>query len=232
MNPPMVSVIVPVYNGERFLKEALESCLTQEYEPFEVIVLDDGSTDNTANIAKIVADVKYIYQERRGAVAARNAGIATARGHLITFLDADDLWPANRLSLQAGFHEANPEVGYSVGKHRAFLEPGVKRPFWLRKKFLSNDEVGYFNGTLMVRKEVFDTVGCFDSRYRGAEGGEWFVRAMEAGVRKSVLPHILLYRRIHGENLSHDDSKSLNSNILRILRVSLDRRRRDPGADP
>ncbi len=229
MNAPVVSVIVPVYNGERFLREALESSLNQDYPPFEVIVVDDGSTDNTATIAKSYQAVRYIYQENRGASAARNAGIAAARGDLIAFLDADDLWPSDRLSLQAGFHEANPEVGYSVGRHRAFLEPDVTKPSWLRARFLTGNEVGYFQGTLMARKKVFDTIGCFDSRYRGTAGGEWFVRAKDAGIRKSILPHLLLFRRIHGENLSYDDSKTLNANIVRILKESLDRRKSAKG---
>lgn len=230
MMRPLASVVVPVYNGERFLAEALDSCLVQDYEPFEVIVVDDGSTDDTARIAKRYARVQYVFQRNRGLPAPYNSGIAVAQGELIAFLDADDLWPSDRLTLQVGYHLEHPDVGYTVGRHRAFLEPGVTRPVWLRERFLTADEVGYFPGTLMARKDVFEAIGGFRERYRGAAGADWFVRAKDAGIRKAILPHRLLYRRIHESNMSSGESKHLNANILRILKESLDRGRAERGA--
>src|SRR3982074_3555445 len=104
VNTPLVSVIVPVYNGERFLAETLQSIINQQYRPLELIVIDDGSTDQTARIATSVSEVRYFYQRNQGVANARNAGLAAARGELIAFLDADDLWQPNKLSLQVEYH--------------------------------------------------------------------------------------------------------------------------------
>ena len=100
MDKPLVSVIVPVYNGEHYLSFAIHSILRQDYHPSEVIVVDDGSTDNSANIARSFKEVRYIHQSNQGVAMARNVGIAAARGEFIAFLDADDLWTPNKLSIQ------------------------------------------------------------------------------------------------------------------------------------
>src|ERR1700730_8226464 len=89
---PLFSVIVPVYNGERFLTAALQSILNQDHKPLELIVIDDGSIDQTAKIANSFSPVRYFYQNNQGVANARNAGLAAARGEFIAFLDADDLW--------------------------------------------------------------------------------------------------------------------------------------------
>ncbi|MBI4573499.1 MAG: glycosyltransferase family 2 protein, partial [candidate division NC10 bacterium] len=110
MTGPLVSVILPVYNGERFLAAAIASILAQDYQPIEVIVVDDGSTDGTAAIARSFQGVRYLYQPNQGPAFARNAGIAVARGAFIAFLDADDLMVPTRLSVQAGYLLAHPEI--------------------------------------------------------------------------------------------------------------------------
>jgi len=132
----LVSVIVPVYNGEPFLYSALESILVQDYYPLEVIVVNDGSTDNTAAILKSFANVTHISQENRGVAAARNKGIAVSRGDVIAFLDADDFWPCDRLTHTLMYLEQNPEIGYVLGKQMMFLEPGCDIPAWVKPEWL------------------------------------------------------------------------------------------------
>src|SRR5919112_2696990 len=128
MSGHLVSVIVPVYNGERYLAAALQSIFEQDYRPFEVIVVDDGSVDDTAKIARSFQQIHYIYQSNQGAAAARNAGVATAQGELIAFLDADDVWVPNKLSVQADYLFRHPEVGYVVARGRHFLESEANFP--------------------------------------------------------------------------------------------------------
>ena len=101
--PQLISVIVPVYNGEKFLGDALASIFAQDYRPIEVIVIDDGSTDRTRAIAQSYPEVQYSYQDKQGSAVARNTGIENSRGELIAFLDADDLWIYNKLFIQAAY---------------------------------------------------------------------------------------------------------------------------------
>ena len=108
MEAKMISVIVPAYNGEKYLARALESILAQDYRPIEIVVVDDGSTDNTASIARSYREVRYVYQAHQGLPAARNTGLANCTGELISFLDADDYWPPNKLQIQSRLSNRPP----------------------------------------------------------------------------------------------------------------------------
>src|ERR1700749_2501984 len=105
MNNKLISVVIPVYNGGQYLSSAVDSVLAQTYRPIEIVVVDDGSTDNTAKIAKSYRDVIYVHQENRGNAAARNTGLAHCKGELISLLDADDYWPANKSEIQSAHLE-------------------------------------------------------------------------------------------------------------------------------
>ena len=126
---PLVSAIVPVHNGERYLGAALESIFAQRYEPLEVIVVDDGSRDGSVAVAAQFA-VRLVRQENRGVAAARNRGLAEARGDLLAFLDQDDAWPPGKLDTQVAFLAANPAVDFVLGAIAVLAEPGVAPPRW------------------------------------------------------------------------------------------------------
>src|ERR1700694_2891614 len=113
---PLVSCIVPVYNGERYLRSALESIFAQDYRPLEVIVVDDGSSDKSAVIAQDFKQVRYMHQTNQGVATARNAGLAAARGEFIAFLDQDDLWMSDKLSIQIEHLLKNPEIQYTLAE--------------------------------------------------------------------------------------------------------------------
>ncbi|MFM6154726.1 MAG: glycosyltransferase family 2 protein, partial [Sphaerospermopsis kisseleviana] len=136
-NKPLVSVIIPVYNGDRHLAQAIESVLNQTYQPFEVIVVDDGSTDNSANVACSYKEVHYLYQPNQGVAVARNTGISQARGEFIAFLDQDDLWTPDKLTVQVDYLLKHENIGYTLSKMRVFLEPGTDKPSWLKQEYLS-----------------------------------------------------------------------------------------------
>ena len=121
---PLVSVIIPVYNREKYLAEAIESVLAQTYRPIEVIVVDDGSTDGSADIAKrFGSPVRYYFQPNSGAGAARNRGIAVARGSFLAFLDSDDLWVEDKLTHQMAAFERHSDVDIVSGHVRQFYSP-------------------------------------------------------------------------------------------------------------
>ena len=124
---PLVSVIVPAYQAERFIEETLDSAAHQDYPAVEVIVVDDGSTDRTAELVA-GRGVRLLRQPHRGPAAARNTGVAAAAGEFIAVLDADDLWPSDRLSRQVDFLQRNPEVGLVLGLTDVFLNPGEDPP--------------------------------------------------------------------------------------------------------
>jgi glycosyltransferase involved in cell wall biosynthesis len=221
---PLVSVVIPVYNGARYLRAALESVFAQTYRSFEVIVVDDGSIDDSGKIAQSFPEVHYIRQENQGVAAARNNGIAVARGEFLAFLDQDDLWTPEKLRLQIGHLLSHPDIGYSLTHQQFFLEPGATLPAWFRKELLSSVHTGWVLGTLVVRRTVFDTVGNFSTGYSAANDSDWFFRAKAAGIPMAVVPELLLLKRIHGANDS-GRSKEILSELLKVVKTSLDRQR-------
>jgi len=223
MKRPLVSVIIPVYNGARFIAEAIESVCAQNYDPMEIIVVDDGSIDETSSIVQSFKDVRYIRQKNQGVAVARNTGIENSRGELIAFLDADDYWAPNKLGIQVNCLLKHPHVGYTLGMQRNFLEPGTVRPFWLREEHVLMDHIGFLPASL-IRRQVFHVVGLFNPDYKISEDVEWFTRVEDACIRRMVVPEVVLYRRIHNANLGYQ-LKGGNPLLLKALRTSVHRKR-------
>lgn len=230
MSTPLVSVIVAVHNGERFLRPALESLFAQDYHPFEVVFVDDGSQDGSAEIAHDFPDVHYSYQENQGLAAARNSGLRLARGEFVAFLDDDDLIPSNKVNRQAGYLVDNPDVGCVLARQEVMLEPGVEPPEWLTPDSIYGDLGGIPMGSAMIRSHLLREVGGFDSTYRFAEDRDLFVRLREHGVRIEVIPEILLYRRFHGENMNFRLRPEKHP-LLRSLKAKIDRERQADQAE-
>ena len=129
MARPLVSVILPVKNGERFLAQAINSVLEQDYRPLEIVVVDGQSTDASAAIAQSFELVRYVFQQGElGLGRARNLGIEAARGELIAFINSDDLWAPHKLSVQVDYLARHPEVQFTITRASFFLEPGCDIP--------------------------------------------------------------------------------------------------------
>src|SRR6185369_12630341 len=156
---PLVSVIIPVYNGARYLRAALESVFAQTYREFEVIVVDDGSVDESGVIAQSFPEVRYIQQTNQGVAAARNHAIEVARGEFFAFLDQDDLWTPDKLKVQIEYLLSHRDVGYTLTQQKYFLEPGGTLPAWFRKELFDSVHAGWVLGTLVVRRTTFEQVG-------------------------------------------------------------------------
>lgn len=221
---PLVSVIIPVYNGGRYLRAALESVFAQTYRPFEVIVVDDGSADDSGAIAQSFAELRYKLQANQGVAAARNHGLEAARGEFFAFLDQDDLWTPEKLKLQMDHMLGNPDLGYTLTQQQFFLDPGATIPSWFRKELLDSVHTGWVLGTLVVRRTAFEKVGNFATGYSAASDGDWFFRAKAAEIPMAVVPELLLHKRIHGANESAR-AKEVLSELRKVVKSSLDRQR-------
>ncbi len=202
MKNPLVSVIITVYNGERYLAEAIESVLAQTQKPDEIIVVDGESQDNTEKIAKSYRQVHYIRDNKRGLANARNMGIDVCEGELIAFLDHDDRWTPNKLKVQIGYLINNPKVQYVNALVKLFLELGYTlRPGYTRE-LLNRAMIGRTPGTLVARKSLFDQIGRFSTDFDIGCDVEWFTRAKDNNIPMAVIPEVLLNKRLHNTNLS------------------------------
>jgi glycosyltransferase involved in cell wall biosynthesis len=226
MSRPLVSVIMPAYNREHYLGEALDSAFSLGYDPLEVIVADDGSTDGTARVACRYSGVRLLSLAHGGVSAARNAAIAASRGALLAFLDSDDLWVPGKLDAQVALLERNPHIGYCFTRMRNFLEPGHVAPAWVLPQGI--DCVSHHSSlsSVVVRREIFDRVGNFDVALDWGEDTDWMARAQVAGISAATVPAVYLRRRIHGSNLSlsRDSESAL---LLRLAKKNIDRNRRE-----
>lgn len=224
---PLASIVVAVYNGERTLGAALESALAQDYRPAEVVVVDDGSTDSTAEVARSFPGVRYLRQANEGPSAARNRGLTAAAGEYVAFLDADDELPSTKLTVQVGYLLEHPEVECVLGRQEASFEGGGA-PEWMARDPVFGDFAGVPLMSLVARRSTLLELGGFDPSLRIAEDRDLLVRMRERGVRIEVVPEVVLRRRFHGRNLSFERPE--DHPLLRSLKAKLDRSRAAGGA--
>jgi glycosyltransferase involved in cell wall biosynthesis len=229
---PLISCIVPSFNSAPYLREALEGIVAQTYRPLEVIVADDGSTDTTREIASSYGNlVCLVVQPTAGPAATRNLGLRAARGELVAFLDADDLWHAEKLARQYARFQAQPDLDLSVTAAQLFWTADLTEE---EQHYHDNPRAqplpGYATTTLLAKRAVFDRVGPFDATLWFADATEWFMRAAEHGARLELLPEVLTFHRMHPGNLTRRRSEASRQEFLRIVRASLYRQRARPQA--
>jgi glycosyltransferase involved in cell wall biosynthesis len=214
---PLVSVVVPVHNGERFLADALRSIREQAYADLEVLVVDDGSTDGTAALLDSLGpDIRALHRPQGGPAAARNDGLRAARGAYVAFLDADDLWPTGRLHKQVHYLEEHPRAEVVLGRVLAVDERGAP--------LAGAGVVDVHLGCAVFRRSAFDRVGLFDESLRFSEDHDWFFRARELGLGVHVLDRVTLHYRVHAGGMTRQP-EARDYQLPRVLKRSLDRRR-------
>lgn len=226
---PLVSVIVPVYNGEKYLSEAIESILSQTYHPTEIIIVNDGSTDRSAEIAqRFSSAVNYCYQPNAGTGAARNRGMELAQGSFFAFLDADDIWLQDKLVIQMAAFYNNPEAEIIFGHVKQFYSPELDEA--TRSRLRCTDEAmrGFLPCTMLIKRDAFFKVGLFETNWRLGQDVSWILRSREQGLREVMLPDLVYMRRLHKNNKGIT-RQEFSGDRVRILKASLDRRRRLPG---
>ena len=226
MTNPLVSVIIPAYNAARFLPNAVASVRRQAYAPLEILIVDDGSQDDCARVAAELGEpVRYVRQEQSGPAAARNRGLELAQGEFVGFLDADDEWPEQKLSIQMSRLLASPELDIVLGRvHYVAIEGGEIPDYY---KFEEPDHVlsNVHLGSGLYRRRVFDQVGNFDASLHYCEDLDWFMRARELRVRLRILRPVTLIYRLHGGNMTRDRGR-VDQFLSVALKRSIDRRRR------
>lgn len=223
MNQVTISAVIPLYNGEKFIREAIESALMQTgVKADEIVVVDDGSKDEGAKIAQTFGKkVKLIRQNHSGIAAARSQGVKNANGMFIAFLDSDDIWTEDHLQKLLTPFRQNPELFMTFGKVEQFpnqKSDEVKIPD--AQRVLS----GFTAGSGLIRMEAFHNIGLFDANLRIGEFLEWYSRAVTEGLEWEMISDVVLKRRIHDRNTGILQKKNRND-YLRVLFEHLKRKR-------
>jgi glycosyltransferase involved in cell wall biosynthesis len=219
---PSVSVIVPVFNGERFLAEAIASAVGQTFEDLEVIVVDDGSTDATPAIIAGFGDrIRWARQANEGVAAARNRGHAMARGRYVAFLDADDVWLPEKIERQVACVETGPRFGavgcglFVTDERLNIRGRIIPSPCTLSDLLLFRGNGGLNAGTVLFRKAAIDEVGGFDPDLFICEDLDLAIRVMERAEVTCLAEPLMLYRQ-HGANI-HGQLRRWETNLRRML---------------
>lgn len=238
---PEVSVIIPTYNCSKYISEAIDSVLAQTYKEFEIIIIDDGSTDETKGIVQeyLVSHrlkIKYIFQENQGLACARNAGIKNATGKYLALLDADDAWAKNRLALGVEIMEKHPTVSlvhanifcmnekgkvlFTAQRERSFLNGKIAKALLLKKAEISCP-------TVLFRRECVDTVGTFDENLTrlGCEDRELWIRITRQ-YDAYYIDEPLAYYRQRQSSMSKNMDKMVRAKYY-VIHKHLDSRTKD-----
>jgi glycosyltransferase involved in cell wall biosynthesis len=222
---PLVSVIIPVRNGASFLPQAVASIQAQNYPALEIIVVDDGSTDDVSQaLPRLPATIRYFRQESSGPSAARNRGIRESGGEFIAFLDVDDLWPADNLRIMVEAMAANPQLDVVQG----YAQIMRQMPDTGEYEFIGcplEVFLDYLGGGL-YRRSAFDRVGLLDENLNYCEDLDWFYRARAGGLLVERLDQISLFVRRHAQNMTRDYTKREHSLFLVAQKIMAQKRLR------
>jgi glycosyltransferase involved in cell wall biosynthesis len=214
----MISVVIAVYNGAKFVAAALDSVMHQTSAPGEVIVVDDGSTDASADIAAgFGLPIRVLRRPHRGKAAALNAGVAEARGALLAFIDADDLWNGQKLAQQSAVLDSDSSIEAVFGRIVQFIDMDcrITKPDEIKQR--SKSFVGVSQTSMLIRRAAFDRVGLFNTAMV-ADFPEWYARAVCSGIRFKCLESIVAYRRVHRDNTSRLQRKDIEGDYLKLVR--------------
>jgi glycosyltransferase involved in cell wall biosynthesis len=229
LSTSLVSCIVPVFNGARFIAEALDSILAQTHPTLDIIVVDDGSTDGSAEIGRRhAASIRVCVQANAGPAAARNLGVRESTGEFIAFLDADDRWPPWKLARQLARFAAQPHLGVCVG-HASMFHDQVPESIASNVPEAGTVVAAYLTSSLLMRRSTFEQVGPLDAALLHADDTDWFLRARALGVSIELVDDVVLYRRLHDHNMSMRAVKGSHDEYLRVVRANLQRKRARQG---
>ena len=201
-----ISVIIPVFNGERYICQAIESVFRQaEHDPalvLEIIVVDNNSTDGTESVVRAAfgSRLQLIQEDVQGLPSARNAGLKVATAPFVAFLDADDIWLPEKLSRQAAVLKQDPGMHMVFSHCVEFSDPPEMY------SFRSESRAAVIGSAMLTRREVFDTAGPFPD-FRSGEFIAWYGWAQALGFRTFVVPEVLFHRRVHAHNMTRDRDK-------------------------
>lgn len=227
MTAPLISIVVPTFNRARYIAEAVASVRAQRYTPLELIVVDDGSTDETPQILQQLAgdDMRCLRQDNHGLPAARNAGIRESNGVFLAFLDDDDVWLADKLQRQMAVFEKAPKTDAVYGHAQQFISPDLNASERSPLEHLDGRVVAApISPTLLIRRAAFDRVGPFDETLSFGIEMDWYGRLCDQSLCVTMLDAVVYHRRLHRSNMNRATNGE-QSERLRVLKQMLDRRR-------
>lgn len=227
-----ISVLIPCYNASEYIEAALESVFFQGVDLHEVVVVDDGSTDRSADRARAFGDrVRVHRQANAGISKARNAALALATGDTIAFLDADDVWPDGSLRARLEALLTDDSIEYAYGGVEQFISPDLgATEAGVHATAKLDPRPARLAGAMLVRRRAFARVGWFSPTLRVGETVDWVARADELGVRGCCLSQIVLRRRLHATNTGLVQRES-RTDYLTLAREALARRRKAEASD-
>lgn len=220
-----ISVILPLYNGARWVKEAINSVLAQPHTDLELIIVDDHSTDQSRTLIQRVyqdhPQIHLLTNPDKGIASARNHGLLHASGEIIGFIDQDDLWTSDKLSHQLPVLTQHPD-SFILGHLRQFCNE-TTLPHWARKESINQIKPGWEPGTLLLYKTLLTQFSGFNTAYqRGGDDSDLFRRMRDAHVPYHIVPELVLEKRIHQNNTSSHPDAQLD--LVKFIRDSLKRR--------
>jgi glycosyltransferase involved in cell wall biosynthesis len=222
---PLVTAAIPVRDGEAYLAEAIESVLAQSRPCDQLIVVDNGSTDRSAEIAAgFGPSVEIVPEPRPGIGAARNAALGATRGDYLAFLDADDLWEPEKTALQLAAFETEPQLQLVFGHVRQFASHDLSREDAEGLRVPTDPQPGQHVGAMLARRAAIEAIGPWPEDVRVSDGLAFLLRARELGLRQAMLAETVTLRRVHGGNHSIHN-RDERGEFARLLKRSLDRRR-------
>jgi len=228
MENNLISVILPVFNAEKYVGEAIKSVLSQTYKNLELICINDNSTDRSLALLESFGDEIIVINNKDncGTSESRNKGIRRAKGEFLAFIDNDDIWEKNKLDVQMIHFNNNPDLDVSFSYMKCFLSPELREELKNLRYCPLRPIPGYIPSTIVVKRTSFDQVGYFDSRWKNGESVDWLFKAKEAGLNFGIVDDVLVKRRIHETNKGALASSTTKSEYLKIIRESLARRRK------
>lgn len=215
---------MPAYNAGRFIREAIDSILSQTYPNLELIVVNNGSTDETLDIVQSYGDRLFCCsREQRGIAPARNMGVEKSSGDFLGFMDADDIAHERRFEIEMQKFIENPSLDM-VFAHMTNFHDGVSNS--------DRDPIpGVVPGSLLIRRDSFFRVGFFEAGPKAAEFVEWLIHARSLDLRETICPEVLLRRRVHSDNIGVREKAEIQQSYVRQIKAALDRRRSAEGYD-
>ena len=196
MSAALVSVVIPIWNNRAHVADAVLAVTGQDYEPIELILVDDGSVDGAGDLARSEApNATYIRQPNLGTSAARNRGIQASSGNYLAFCDADDRWHSSKLVRQIEALRAAPELNAVLCRVDEIIAPGRDESAPLRAP--RSNVVGYLPSALVIRRDAFEAIGPFDETLKVASWAAWWSRYRDLDGRFEVVNEILVERRLH-----------------------------------
>ena len=219
-----VSVLIPTFNAAAYLAETLENVLLQDWPSIEIIVCDDGSTDDSVGVAQRAGrGITVEFGAHRGLAATRNRAIALASGEMLLHLDADDILQPGAITTLA--QHMSPGCDMVVGRLKSFISPELSHEAAARFTLSAEPQGGHLPGTTLARRSAFEAYGLLDESYTIGADLAWFVKAQNSGAVIRRIDDVVLHRRIHGNNQSLINRKELPSSVLRTVRDAIRQRR-------